>query len=102
MPYTDPGLPLARAVRDRLVAHVERHGAPPKLICLQNHGLLALGASAGEVLRVTAMAVKAARILLGSFAAGGPRYMSYAAAVRIETRPDEHYRRAALEQAPRT
>jgi len=29
VPYAEPGLPLARAVRDRLRGHLDRFGAPP-------------------------------------------------------------------------
>lgn len=99
VPYVDPGVPLALAVRERLLAHRERHGAPPKMLLLQNHGLFAFGRSGAEVLRITAMAVKAARILLGTFATGGPRYLPQEEAERIESRPDEHYRRGILDAA---
>ena len=43
VPYVDPGLALARRVRDDLATHVARHGEPPKVIYLGNHGLFALG-----------------------------------------------------------
>jgi len=94
--YVDPGIPLAVELRDRLRLHIDRHGRPPKTIYLQNHGLVALGRSGGEVLQITQMAVKAALILLGSFAAGGPQPLPPDAASRIETRPDEHHRQAML------
>lgn len=97
MPYTDPGLPLARAVRNRLAGYIEEYGEPPKVILLQNHGLFALGRSAREVSGITAMAVKAARVLLGTYAAGGPHWLSPEAVARIHTRPDEAYRRRKLE-----
>jgi rhamnose utilization protein RhaD (predicted bifunctional aldolase and dehydrogenase) len=96
VPYTDPGLPLARAVRGRLAAYLEEYGEPPKVILLQNHGLFALGRSAREVAAITAMAVKAARVLLGTYAAGGPRFLPPEAVARIHTRPDEAYRRRKL------
>ena len=63
---------------------------------MQNHGIVALGRSAQQVLDVTAMAVKTARVLLGTFAAGGPRFMSEHDVARIHTRPDEHFRRLQL------
>jgi rhamnose utilization protein RhaD (predicted bifunctional aldolase and dehydrogenase) len=96
VPYVDPGLPLAREVRERLHRHIEQHGAPPKTIYLQSHGLIALGRSSAEVLQITHMAVKAARILLGTLACGGPRPLTEQEAERIDTRPDEHHRRAVL------
>jgi len=93
VPYTDPGLPLARRVRAEIDRTMEEYGETPKVILMQNHGLIALGRSALEVENVTAMAVKAARVLLGTFALGGPHFLSPAAVERIHTRPDELYRR---------
>ena len=96
VPYIDPGLALARRVRDDLATHVARHGEPPKVIYLGNHGLFALGQTPEHVLQITAMAVKASRVLAGALAAGGVSALAEAEADRIDARPDEHYRRAAL------
>ena len=96
VPYVDPGLPLARAVIEIARAYLDRFGEAPKTIYLKNHGFIALGSSAMEVSQVTAMAVKAARILLGAFAAGGPIFMSDADVSRIAGRDDEHYRQQVL------
>ncbi len=97
VPYVDPGLPLAREVRQRIVAHVEAYGEPPKVLLLQNHGLVALGRDPAEVEAITAMAVKTARVLLGAYALGGPHPLSAEAVARIHTRPDELYRRQLLQ-----
>jgi rhamnose utilization protein RhaD (predicted bifunctional aldolase and dehydrogenase) len=97
VPYTDPGLPLARRVRDLVEQHFDALGEPPKVILMQNHGLIALGRSAQEVENITAMAVKAARVLLGTYALGGPRFLSSSDVARIHTRPDELHRRKEWE-----
>ena len=47
------------------------------------------------MLQITAMAVKASRVLAGALAAGGVSALAEAEADRIDARPDEHYRRAA-------
>lgn len=99
VPYTDPGVPLARAVWDGVQAFRARYGHPPKTIYIQNHGLIALGERPIEVENITAMAVKTARILLGTYAAGGPRFLSARDVERIYTRPDEEIRRAKLVQS---
>jgi rhamnose utilization protein RhaD (predicted bifunctional aldolase and dehydrogenase) len=96
VPYASPGLPLARAVRAALAAHAARHGLPPKVVYLRSHGLFALGATATEVLQVTEMAVKAARVLSGALAVGEPEYLSAAEADALEGREDEHHRRRML------
>jgi rhamnose utilization protein RhaD (predicted bifunctional aldolase and dehydrogenase) len=96
VPYTDPGVPLARKVQQLLDAYIAAHNEVPKTIVMQNHGLIALGKTAQQVENITAMAVKAARVLLGTYAAGGPHFLSAQAAQRIHTRPDELYRRQTL------
>ena len=50
VPYTDPGLPLARAIVAARSAHVERTGAPaPAITVMQNHGIIVGGDSAAEI-----------------------------------------------------
>jgi len=93
IPYTDPGVPLARAVRDSIAQYIDEHREIPKVILMQNHGLIALGRTAQEVEDITAMAVKAARVLLGTYALGGPHFLTAENVDRIHTRPDEAYRR---------
>jgi rhamnose utilization protein RhaD (predicted bifunctional aldolase and dehydrogenase) len=73
--YTDPGLPLARRIGRLLKDYLDRYGEQPKAAWIQNHGLVALGRTAQQVEDVTAMAVKTARVLLGTYAAGGPRFV---------------------------
>lgn len=97
VPYADPGLKLAQAVRRAVLRHVKQHGEPPRVVLLENHGLIALGATPQGVLAATLMADKAARIFLGAIAGGrAPRYLSTAAVGRIAGRPDEHHRRRML------
>jgi rhamnose utilization protein RhaD (predicted bifunctional aldolase and dehydrogenase) len=96
VPYVDPGVPLAREVRRRLQEFVREHDEAPRTLYLQNHGLVALGASAAQVEGITAMAVKAARILVGTHVLGGPHPMAPEAVTRIHSRPDEHYRQRVL------
>ena len=96
VPYTDPGVPLAKEVWARIQRHIDQYGEQPKVIMIQNHGLIALGRSAKHVLDITAMAVKTSRILLGTYAAGGPRFLPEHDVARIHTRPDEHFRKLQL------
>jgi len=96
VPYTDPGAALARAIRDGVERHRETTGLIPRVILLENHGLIALGATPSAVLAATLMAAKAAAITLGACAAGGPRYLSEAEVHRIANRSDEHYRQKML------
>ena len=96
VPYVDPGLPLAREIHRRIHEYVDTYGESPKTILLQNHGLIALAPTAQQVENITAMAVKTARILHGTYALGGPRFLSAGDVKRIHTRPDEHYRQKII------
>ena len=96
VPYCDPGLKLAQSIRSHVERYRKRAGLLPRVILLQNHGLIALGATANAVLAATTMAVKAAEITLGAITAGGPRHLSSQVVSRIGGRTDEHYRQKAL------
>jgi rhamnose utilization protein RhaD (predicted bifunctional aldolase and dehydrogenase) len=96
--YVDPGLPLAQAVRDELRRYQEVYGRSPKILLVANHGLVALGQSSTEVLNISLMADKWARILYGTYALGGPHYMPESEVERIDRRLDEHYRRRQLRE----
>lgn len=94
--YVDPGVPLARAVREDTARYVGQYGSRPQSILMQNHGLIALGATAAQVEAITATWVKTARIITGAMAFGGPRFLSDENVARICTRPDEVYRRRGI------
>lgn len=96
VPYVDPGLSLAHAVRDILQEYLDSYSAPPKLVLMENHGIVALGSNPDEALNISIMAEKWARTILGTYTMGGPRYLSDVQSKRIETRPDEAYRRKQI------
>jgi rhamnose utilization protein RhaD (predicted bifunctional aldolase and dehydrogenase) len=96
VPYVDPGLELARAVRDELKRYQSAYGKTPKLLLMVNHGPVALGQTEKEVLNILLMADKWARALCQMGAWGGPNYMSEADADRIDNRLDEHFRRKQI------
>lgn len=96
IPYTDPGLPLAKAFRAALTDYFERAGQWPRVVLLGNHGMVALGSTATEVFEITQMTVKSAQIFLAAATAGRPVPLADEAVRRIDTRPDEDFRRQAL------
>lgn len=96
VPYADPGLAVAREIAERTRLFIEREGYVPRLIVLQNHGLIALGPTPQSVLAATFMAVKAATIFMGAAAMGGPNFLTAPLVDRIAGRPDEAYRQQQL------
>ena len=96
VPYVDPGVPLAKAVNDEINRFLDDYQEVPRVILMQNHGLIALGRTAQQVENITAMAVKTARILQGTYNFGGPLFRTAEDVGRIHTRPDEKYRRQVI------
>lgn len=96
VPYVDPGFQLAKEFEKELLRFQDTYGANPKLVLMENHGICALGQSSTEALNIQMMADKWARIILGTAAFGGPNFLPDTTADRIETRPDEIYRRGVI------
>jgi rhamnose utilization protein RhaD (predicted bifunctional aldolase and dehydrogenase) len=97
VPYEDPGLPLAKAVEREINAFLEREQRVPRVILMENHGVIALGGTSIEVVNITKMFVKTCRILAGTLAANGPRFLTQQNVDRIDKRPDELRRREKLQ-----
>jgi ribulose-5-phosphate 4-epimerase/fuculose-1-phosphate aldolase len=75
---------------------MDRHGHAPRVILLQNHGLIVLGATPQSVLAGTLMVAKAAAIFIGAAAMGGPVFLTAQHVERLVSRPDEAYRQREL------
>jgi rhamnose utilization protein RhaD (predicted bifunctional aldolase and dehydrogenase) len=97
VPYADPGLPLAKTVKAGITAFLRQHRRVPRVIVMENHGLIALGSTAQQVVNITQMFVKTCRILAATLSAGGPRFLKQEQVERIDKRPDELTRRADLQ-----
>lgn len=96
VPYVDPGTILAQAIRAETDKFISAENRPPRVILLQNHGLIAIGATTGSVLAATLMAEKSASIFLGANSLGGAVGLTEKHVARIDSRPDEHYRQRML------
>jgi rhamnose utilization protein RhaD (predicted bifunctional aldolase and dehydrogenase) len=96
VPYAAPGIALGAGVHAAVRERLDRDGAPPRLVLLGNHGIVALGASAVEVETITTMAVKAARVRAVALGAGTPAPLGIDHARELAGRPDEAARRTLL------
>jgi rhamnose utilization protein RhaD (predicted bifunctional aldolase and dehydrogenase) len=96
VPYLDPGFPLASGVLRALREFQDRKGESPRIILMENHGVVSMGQTARQALNAMLMIDKWARILEGTYTFGGPKYLADDVIDRIETRPDEKYRRQRL------
>jgi len=96
IPYTDPGLRLAKTIRHQTDEFIKKHQRQPRVILMENHGIITLGGTWQSVLSAMLMAEKAAKIFVGAAALGGPVFFSPRNVERIAGRPDEAYRQRAL------
>jgi len=88
IPYVDPGLPLGREVKRKILLWRDRYKIAPKLLLLQNHGMIVLGKTSEEVLRTTEMTVKAAQIFAGAAMLGGPVFLTPSNVLQIDSTKD--------------
>ena len=96
IPYTDPGLKLAQAIKKATDSYYKRKRIFPRVIVLQNHGIITIGGTTQAVLAAMMMAEKSATIWLGAASLGGPVFMTKQQVDRIASRQDEEVRRRAM------
>jgi rhamnose utilization protein RhaD (predicted bifunctional aldolase and dehydrogenase) len=96
IPYVDPGLKLAQSIQRSITSYHQRKKIYPRVILLQNHGIITFGRSTQAVLAAMMMADKAATIWLGASALGGPVFMPRKQVERIAHRLDEEVRRREM------
>lgn len=96
IPYTDPGLRLSQVIREETTAYIARWSKEPRMILLENHGIITLGGSPEAVKAAMFMAEKSAGIFVGAASMGGPKFLTPDDIHRIANRIDEHYRQRAL------
>jgi rhamnose utilization protein RhaD (predicted bifunctional aldolase and dehydrogenase) len=96
VPYVDPGLPLAQEIHTRMGAFHQETGRLPRVILLENHGIITFGPSAEAVRSAMLMAIKAAQVYVGAQQLGGLRHLPETEITRIDQRLDEKYRQKML------
>ena len=75
VPFMPPGLLLAKEIRRRICLFRDRYKSTPRLVLIQNHGMIALGESVEAVQITTEAAVKYAEIFVGAAMLGGPDFL---------------------------
>ena len=93
VPYATPGKPLRNAIKESIIEFMTTERYFPKLILLQNHGIIAAGASAKDCIASTLMCEKSAEVYIGARAMGSIIYLTKEQIAEVDTSPDEKYRR---------
>ena len=93
VPYATPGKPLRNAIKESIIQFMTTEQYFPKLILLQNHGIIVAGTSSKECIASTLMCEKSAEVYSGARAMGSINYLTKEQIAEVDTSPDEKYRR---------
>ena len=93
VPYAMPGNPLLNEIEKSVLAFVEEEGYFPKLILLQNHGIIVASTSHKDCIASTMMCEKSAEIFIGAKILGQTRFLSEDEVNEVDKSPSEERRR---------
>ena len=93
VPYALPGKPLLEEIKKSVLAFIEEEKHFPKLILLQNHGIIVASSSHKECIASTMMCEKSAEIFIGAKILGQTRFLSVDEVREIDRCPSEERRR---------
>ena len=93
VPYAMPGKPLLEEIKKSVLAFIEEEKYFPKLILLQNHGIIVASSSHKECIACTMMCEKSAEIFIGAKILGQTRFLSADEVREIDSCPSEERRR---------
>ena len=93
VPYAMPGKPLLEAIKKSVTEFIEKEEYFPKLILLQNHGIIVASTSHKECIASTMMCEKSAEIFIGAKVLGQTRFLSEDEVKEVDKCPSEERRR---------
>ena len=97
VPYATPGVPLMEQIETSVSEFITREQFFPKLILLQNHGIITASASSQECATAALMCEKSAEIFIGAKLLNNMTFLSSAAVAAVNADPNEKYRRSLIE-----
>ena len=93
VPYAMPGKPLREQIKKYVTIFVEEYQYFPKLILLENHGIITASSSHKECIASTMMCEKSAEIFIGSKVLGQTNFLTSEQVDEIDKCPSEKHRR---------
>ncbi|MEK9699973.1 MAG: class II aldolase/adducin family protein [Candidatus Poseidoniales archaeon] len=96
VPYGKPGRPLLYNIRTSVLEFIQREKYFPKLILLQNHGIIVASSSHKDCIASTMMCEKSAEIFIGSHLLGQAEYLSENEIREVDGCPNEKYRKEMI------
>ena len=96
VPYATPGENLLIEIEQSVNSFIDNEGYFPKLILLQNHGIIVASSSYKECIASTFMCEKSAEIFIGSISLGKCNFLDPNLVNEVFDCPNEKYRRELL------
>ena len=93
VPYATPGRLLRDEIKKQVGYFVEEEGFFPKLILLENHGIITTGSSYKDCVASSLMCEKSAEIFVGARSLGQIQYLTKEQIDAVDKDPNEAYRR---------
>jgi ribulose-5-phosphate 4-epimerase/fuculose-1-phosphate aldolase len=82
--YTEPGIALTREIQKKMILWRDRYKSVPRIIHVQNHGVIMTATSATDLLDRIAALLKYAELFAGASILGGPVFLTPQAITQIE------------------
>jgi len=93
VPYAPPGQSILKLVEEYVMKFIDHEGFFPKLILLQNHGIITASASKKNCAAASLMCEKSADIFIGAKLLGGIKFLTKQEVTDVDLCPNENYRR---------
>ena len=93
VPYATPCKELRDEIKKQIGYFIEEEGFFPKLILLENHGIITTGSTHTECIASTLMCEKSAQIFVGARSLGQVQFLTEEQVAAVDKCPNEAYRR---------
>ena len=97
VPYATPGIKLMEQIELSVSEFIDHEQFFPKLILLQNHGIITASSSAKDCATAALMCEKSAEIFIGAKMLNNISFLSGNAVAEINVDPNEKYRRNLIQ-----
>jgi L-fuculose-phosphate aldolase len=98
VPYAKPGEELTNVIKDYINLFIKEEKYFPKLILLQNHGIICCGETIQECIMSTDICEKSAEIFIGSHFLGKTHFLNETEVNNLITDKKEIYRQNLIKQ----
>ena len=95
VPYSHPGVDLAKSIETSVMKFIEKNNFFPKLILLENHGIISCGETVDECIMITEICEKSAEIFFSIYDKS-PKFLTQESINNLIDDKNEHYRKTLL------